>query len=144
MSDTNTEQPAATALRCIAWCPDDCDADEAREYVGSTPGEIAEQHAEWMHTQGDPQESYDIHVRATKGDVVREWSVCVDVEMIVSFHASLAFPLKVSKEPAPAQKQHGEITTPRSDEDDISARAADNDTNLWGEPYDTEYTDIDL
>lgn len=93
----STDKPSIAELKCIAWCPDDCDADEAREYVGSTPGEIAEQHAEWMHSQGDPQESYDIHVRATKGDVVREWSVCVDVEMIVSFHASLAFPLSTRK-----------------------------------------------
>jgi hypothetical protein len=63
---TTTDKSVPT-LKCIAWCPADCDAGEAREYAGSTPGEIAEQHAEWMHRQGDPQESYLIHVRAAKG-----------------------------------------------------------------------------
>ncbi len=97
----------ATALKCIAWCPDDCDANEAREYVGSTAGEIAEQHAEWLHGQGDPQESYDVRVRATKGDVVREWDVSVDVEVEVSFHAALAFPVKVSSAATAAVKPAG-------------------------------------
>lgn len=78
-------------LTCIAWCPDYRDA-EAREYTGQTPGDIAEQHAEWMHEQGDSQESYEVRVRATKGNVVREWDVKVDVEIEVSFSAALAFP----------------------------------------------------
>jgi hypothetical protein len=60
----------------LAWCPDDCDADEAREYVGITPGDAAEQHAEWMHRQGDPQEKYNIRVRKPKEGIVRECDVC--------------------------------------------------------------------
>lgn len=74
-------------LMGIAWDPDDCDADEAREYKGSTPGEIALQHAEWMHRQGDPQKDYNIRVRITKEGISREWYVHVDVEFEASFHA---------------------------------------------------------
>lgn len=97
----------APVLRCIAWCPDDGDETTAREYVGSTPKEIAEQHAEYVwYEQGTQREHYDIRVRATKGDHVREWDVTVDVEIQVSFDAALAFPVKPSKKPdAPAQAE---------------------------------------
>ena len=101
MTEASTSPNPAPALRCIAWCPDDCDESAAREYVGSTPREIAEQHAEHVYyEQGTRRECYEVRVRATKGDRVREWDVTVDVEVEVSFSATLAFPRKVSKEPA--------------------------------------------
>lgn len=84
----------APNLKCIAWDPNDCDADEAREYTGSTPGEIAMQHAEWMHEQGDPQEKYNIRVRTIKESIVREWDVYVYGENSVTFHSALASPVK--------------------------------------------------
>lgn len=78
-----------TDLKYVAWDSNDCGSDEAREYTGRTPGEIATQHAEWMHRQGDPQKEYAVRVRATKGSIVREWEVCVHAEIEVSFHAVL-------------------------------------------------------
>jgi len=50
MTEASTSPPPASVLKCIAWCPDDCDQSAAREYVGSnTPKEIAEQHAEHVY-----------------------------------------------------------------------------------------------
>jgi hypothetical protein len=80
-------------LKYVAWDPNDCDSDDAREYTGSTPGEIATQHAEWMHGQGDPQREYDIRVRATAEGIVHEWEVCVTVKIEMSFHAATARPM---------------------------------------------------
>jgi len=83
--------PTVSVMKIIAWCPDDCDESEAREYTGETIREIAEQHAEWMYSQGDQQDCYEVRVRVTKDDHVREWDVTVDVETQVSFSAALAF-----------------------------------------------------
>lgn len=96
MTESSTSPTPAPALKCIAWCPDDCDQSAAREYVGSnTPREIAEQHAEYVYyEQGTRRECYEVRVRATRGDWVREWDVTVDVEIEVSFSAASAFPRK--------------------------------------------------
>jgi len=88
----------SSELKCIAWCPDDCDVDEAREYVGQDPRDVAKQHAIWMHGQSDPQESYEIRVRATNGNLVHEWDVSVDAEVEISFYASLACPVSTLQE----------------------------------------------
>lgn len=100
MPDPTSAAPAPD-LKCIAWCPDDGDDSIAREYTGSTPKEIAEQHAEYVwYEMGTQREHYEVRVRATKGDVVREWDVAVDVDIQVSFDAALAFPVKPSGKPA--------------------------------------------
>jgi hypothetical protein len=85
MSPDTTTNPI---LASLAWCPDDCDLDEDRKYVGAAPGDVAAQHAEWMHRQGDPQEKYNSRVRASHEGIVHDWDVCVYVEIGVSFHAS--------------------------------------------------------
>lgn len=100
MTSNATPAPASeqTALKCIAWCPDDCDESLAREYEGINPGEIAEQHAEHVYYHdGTQRECYEVRVRATKGDLVREWDVMVDVEITTSFSACLAFPRRPTK-----------------------------------------------
>jgi hypothetical protein len=97
-STTTEAAPTTSALKLTAWCPDECDEGGSRAYDGITLGEIAEQHAEWMHGQGDPQEKYNIRVRATRGDQVREWDVTVDVDVEVSFRASNAFPVRPRRE----------------------------------------------
>lgn len=90
-------------LKCIAWCPDDGDETTACEYTGSTVREIAEQHAEHVYYHdGTQRECYEVRVRATKGDHVREWDVTVDVEIQASFSAAIAFPVKPSKRPEAA------------------------------------------
>lgn len=96
--------PPAEVLKCIAWCPDDGDEGTAREYVGSTPGDVAEQHAEHVYyEQGTQCECYEVRVRATKGGRVIEWDVTVNVEVEVSFDAALAFPRETSAKPAIAK-----------------------------------------
>lgn len=88
--------PVTEALKCIAWCPDIEDESNAREYIGSSPGEVAEQHAEHVYYEGTQREWFEVRVRATKDDRVREWDVTVTVEVEVSFAATLSFPRPTS------------------------------------------------
>jgi len=98
--------PTAEAMKCIAWCPEDGDESTAREYVGTTPGEVAEQHAELVYyEQGTQRECYEVRVRATKADLVREWDVVVDVQIEVSFSGEFVFPRSTSaKSVEPSQQ----------------------------------------
>jgi hypothetical protein len=81
-SDPITKVVDDPDLKRIAWDLTNCNADEAREYTGSTPDEIDMQRAEWLREQGDAQEEYNIRVRATKEDSAREWDVCVYLEIL--------------------------------------------------------------
>jgi hypothetical protein len=108
------------ALRCVAWCPDDCDEGGAREYVGcDTPREVAEQHAEYLYYErGTRRDCYDVRVRATRGDRAREWDVTVEVEVEVSFCAAIAFPRSPSKaspnEASPSGESHDVARPPEA------------------------------
>jgi hypothetical protein len=81
--------------KIIAWCPDDTDEDGAREYSGTTPEEIAEQHAAFMRDPCDPCSGYTVRVRATNSETVHAWDILVNVEVesSVSFRASHVFRL---------------------------------------------------
>jgi len=93
--------PPAEAMTCLAWCPDHDDESAARAYVGTTPGEVAEQQAEHVYNElGTEREFYDVRVRVTKGDRVLEWDVTVNVEAEVTFSAALAFPRQALRKPA--------------------------------------------
>lgn len=84
--------------KIIAWCPDDTDESGAREYTSGVPGDVAEQHAEFLHAKGgDPCESYEVRVRFTDDREVREWDICVDVDVVVSFHACRLLEAKLGK-----------------------------------------------
>lgn len=93
------------SVKILAWCPNDCDEDEASEYVGGTPREVAEQHVESIHESGDSQESYEVRVRAADGDIVREWDVTVNVEYEIAFRSAIAFPRKVDAKPLPTSTE---------------------------------------
>jgi len=98
--------PPVEALKCIAWCPDDGDESTAREYIGTTPGEVAEQHAAHVYYEhGTQRDWYEVRVRAAKGDRVREWDVTVNVDVDVSFSAALAFTHQTLRKPAEPPQQ---------------------------------------
>ena len=73
-----------THHKIIAWCPDEADESDAREYFGDCPEAIAEQHAEFVHESCDPCSRYTIRVRATNDKEVHEW----DMRIWTSVHLS--------------------------------------------------------
>ena len=87
-----------THHKIIAWCPDEADESDAREYFGDCPEAIAEQHAEFVHESCDPCSRYTIRVRATNDTKVHEWDILVEVEINVTFHASRAFRVPRSRQ----------------------------------------------
>ena len=76
--------------RYSAWCPDIEDEIAARDYVGATPMDIAEQHAAHVYVRGWREACCAIRVRAICGGKRREWDVTVNVEL--SCEAGLVFP----------------------------------------------------
>lgn len=90
-------------LVVVAWCPEEETDAQAVAYEGKSAREVAQQHAEhlfYRQAPADWSECYEVRVRATRGDRVREWDVCVDVDIEASFYASVAFRVPREKEAA--------------------------------------------